>query len=143
MESIINLFPIMPRPAFENLSEELYAEISDIVDKEYTALNSSDFRNYSLFFFLPEDAFVYYFPALILATYENFDDCRVCIEYTIDLFVSDAKFQQRWKRFSLKQRYFIADWLDSIRFRFCDNETDDVFLVAIDILRGDDRYWFS
>ena len=143
MEAITNLFPITPRPIFENLSEELYAEISDIVDKEYTALTSSDFRNYSLFFFLPEDALVYYFPALILATYENFDDCRVCIEYTVDLFVSDEKFQRRWKKFSLKQRYYIADWIDSIRSRFRDRETNEVFLAAIDILRGDDRYWFS
>ncbi|MBE6402077.1 MAG: hypothetical protein E7037_08670 [Verrucomicrobia bacterium] len=143
MKAVINLFPIRPLPTFENLSEELYAEISTIVGKEYTSVSSSVFRNYSLFFFLPENAFVYYFPALILATRKNFDDCRFCIEYTIDLFVSDAEFQHRWKKFSLKQRYFIADWIDSIRARFRDSETDDVFIVAIDILRGDDRYWLS
>ena len=139
---IADIFPISPCPKISPLSEELCVEISDFLGKRYVDLESSVFRkNYSVFFFLPGKAFVYYFPALILASLINFDDCRWCIEYTIDLFVSDVEFQQKWKEFSLVQRYFIADWIDSIRLLFTDAETDDIFLTAMEILRGDDRYW--
>lgn len=141
MVSITNIFPITPIPEIENPSDELLFEISDFIGKKYTDLKSRDFRNYSVFFFLPENAFVYYMPALILASYAGFEDCRVCIEYTIDLFISDREFQRRWKGFSLEQRSFIADWINTIRKRF--DEDDEIFLVAIDILRGDDRYWLA
>lgn len=144
MNSIYDIFPVKPFPTFENLSAESFDEIEDFVNKKYTELENVNFgKNYSVFFFFPENGFVYYFPALILASKTKFSECSWCIEYTVELFVSDKEFREKWKGFSLKQRQFIADWLESISDQFKDKEFVEILCVVVEILRGDERYWFS
>lgn len=142
MDSIYTLFPIVPVPRIKNLSDERLLEIEDFVGKKYTELENVNFgKNYSVFFFFFENEFVYYFPSLILASKINFSNCRWCIEYTVDLFISDKEFQKKWENFSMPQRLFIANWLKEISNQFEDEEVSDNLYIAIKMLQEDEQFW--